>query len=311
MRFWFYVFTFVWINCSLIVVPELMASEPKIRIVTTTTTLASLAKELAGDWVQVEAIASPRRDLHHFVPTPKDVLITKKADVMIHHGLQAEPWLLPLLHAAANRQLLEGAGHLIDVSAGIKALEMPVSISRREGDIHPMGNPHYWLDPENAKRMAQNLAMELARLYPEKSESLRQRRESLESRLDAAFRDWTARLQPFAGAALVTYHRSWSYFAQRFEFRVIGEVEPKPGIPPTGQHMAGLIETMRREHARVIIREPYLEKRTPEKIAQAVKAQVIELLQFVDPGHGVDDYIALMNYNVTTLEKALKSEDAT
>jgi len=309
MRFWFYVFTFVWINCSLTEVPELLASEPKIRIVTTTTTLASLAEELAGDWSEVEAIASPKRDLHQFTPTPKDVLITKKADVFVHHGLQAEPWLQPLLHAAANRQLLEGTGHLLDVSTGVPVLEMPVSVSRLEGDIHPMGNPHYWLDPENAKRMAQNLAAELARLYPEKSESLRQRRENWEARLDAAFQDWKTRLQPFAGSALVTYHRSWSYFAQRFEFRIIGEVEPKPGIPPTGQHMAGLIEAMRREHARVIIREPYLEKRTPEKIAQAVRAQVIELLQFVDSGRGADNYIALMNHNVTTLEKALKREE--
>jgi ABC-type Zn uptake system ZnuABC Zn-binding protein ZnuA len=303
------VLTLFLVSLNLIAVPQLVASEPKIKIVTTTTTLASLVETLAGDWAQVEAIASPRRDLHQFVPTPKDVFITKKADVLIHHGLQAEPWLPPLLHAAANRQLLEGTGYLIDVSAGIEALEMPASVSRLEGDIHPMGNPHYWLDPENAKHMAQNLATELARLYPEKSASLRQRLESWEARLDAAFQDWTARLQPFAGSALVTYHRSWSYFAQRFKFRVIGEVEPKPGIPPTGQHMAGLIEAMRHEHARVIIREPYLEKRTPEKIAQAAKAQVIELLQFVDLGRGLNDYIALMTYNVTTLEKALKSEE--
>lgn len=308
MRVWFYVFTLVWTSFGLTRVPELLASEPKVRIVTTTTTLASLAEELAGDWSEVKTIASPKRDLHHIVPTPKDVLITKKADIFVHHGLQAEPWLLPLLHAASNRQLLGGTGHLIDVSTGVQALETPASVSRLEGDIHPMGNPHYWLDPENAKRMAQNLATELARLYPEKSASLHQRRENWEARLDAAFQDWKARLQPFAGSALVTYHRSWSYFTQRFEFHVIGEIEPKPGIPPTGQHMAGLIEAMRRERVRVIIREPYLEKRTPEKIAQATHAQVVELLQLVDRDRGLADYIALMNYNVTALEKALKRE---
>ncbi len=280
----------------------------KLNVVATTTTLASIAGEVAQDKILIQAIASPKQNIHHYAPTPKDVFRVKRADVFIHEGLDLEAWRQPLLDAAGNRKFLGEGKHSIDVSRGIPLLEIPATLSRADGDIHVFGNPHYIGDPENAKIIASNIAEGLANIDPENSDFYRKNAVSFNERLDAKIKDWEARLAGFQGAPVVTYHRSWSYFLKRFNLSVIGEVEPKPGIPPTAKHLAGLIQQIRDKRAQVVIKEHFEENRTPKKIAEETGIRVVNLSQAVGEPENAKDYLSLMEQNISLLEDALGSQ---
>lgn len=270
--------------------------------------MANIAGEIGQDKIRVTSIASPKQNIHHYAPTPKDVLKVKRADVLIHEGLDLEAWRQPLLDAAGNSRFLGDGKYSIDVSWGIPLLEIPTTLSRAEGDIHAFGNPHYIGDPENVKIIALNIAEGLAEVEPENADFFRGNATVFNQKLDAKIKDWEARMAGFQGATVVTYHRSWSYFVKRFNLSVIGEVEPKPGIPPTAKHLAGLIQQIRDKKAKVIIKEPFEETRTPKKIAEETGAQVVTLSQSVGEPKESKDYISLMEQNISSLETALKHE---
>lgn len=277
----------------------------KIRAVATTTYLADLLRQVAGDQVEVHAIASPKRDIHFYHPTPKDVLKVKKAQILVHSGLDLETWRDPLLQAAGNPRFLGSGEFAIDVSTGIQLLEIPTTVSRAEGDIHLYGNPHYWLDPENAETMANNIAEGLAKAYPEHADFFRKNAHEFGQKVDRRLQEWEKRLAPYRGIAVVQYHRSWPYFAKRFDLKIIGELEPKPGIPPTAKHLAKLKRAMKEQHVKAIIKETFQESRTPQKISDELKIPVVTLAQAVDEVKEAKDYISMMEYNVSALENAL------
>ena len=277
----------------------------KLDVVATTTTLASIAREVAQDKIRLQAIASPKQNIHHYAPTPKDVFRVKRADVFIHEGLDLEAWRQPLLDAAGNPRFLGDGKYSIDVSRGISLLEIPTTLSRADGDIHAFGNPHYIGDPKNAKIIALNIAEGLASVDPEKADFYRKNAVSFNERLDAKIKDWEARMTGFQGAPVVTYHRSWSYFVKRFGLSVIGEVEPKPGIPPTAKHLAGLIRQIKDKSAKVVIKEYFEENRTPKKISEETGARIINLSQAVGEPENAKDYLSLMEQNISLLEEAL------
>lgn len=291
------VFTGLWAN--------LLFAAGKMNVVATTTTLASIASEIAGDKISISVIASPKQNIHHYAPTPKDVLKVKKADVFIHQGLDLEAWRQPLLDAAGNLRFLEEGPYSIDVSKGVSLLEVPTSLSRAEGDIHLYGNPHYFGDPENVKIVALNIAEGLAKVEPGNAALYRKNAEAYIRKLDAKIKDWEARMARFQGAPVVTYHRSWSYFVRRFNLSVIGEIEPKPGIPPTAKHLAGLIRQIKDKKAEVIIKEYFEETRTPRKLAAETGARIVNLSQAVGEPKEAKDYEGLMEQNMAVLEAAM------
>jgi len=279
--------------------PNLLAAE-KIRIAATTTVLGSITGEIMGNQAEIHTVAAPKRDIHFYHPTPKDVLKVKKADVLVHGGLDLEAWRDPLLIAAGNKAFLGEGKASIDVSRGISLLEVPVSISRAEGDIHLYGNPHYWLDPENAKIMAKNISDGLGRIVPERAAEFRSRAEAFNRKIDERTKDWKKRMEPYRGTAVVTYHKSWPYFAERFGLVVVGQLEPKPGIPPTAKHLAELVRLMKERGVKLIIKESFHEKRTPEKISKETGAAVVTLLQSVGETEDARDYISMMEHNIRT-----------
>lgn len=289
----------------LLFVPSPARAEHKIRVVATTTTLASLVREIAGDKADVHAIASPNRDIHFYSPTPKDVLKVRKADVLVHSGLDFETaWRLPLVNAAANPRFLGNEEAVIDASRSVKLLEIPSTVvTRVEGDIHLFGNPHYWVDPENAAMMARSIADGLAALYPAEAEYFRGRAADFESRLRAKARDWAARLAPYAGRPVVAYHNSWVYLTERFKIKTLGFVEPKPGIPPTAKHIQQLIALMKQNGCKIIVKDSFQENRTPRRLAEATGGNVVTLSQSVGEPKQASDYLALMEHNVNELEK--------
>lgn len=280
----------------------------KIKIVTTTSTFASLAGEVTGETAEIYSVASPNQSIHFIAPTPKDVLKTKKADVFIHGGLDLETWRDPLLQAAGRKEFFTGE-RSIDASSGITLINAPGhdhpvdgSLSRLHGDIHAFGNPHYWPDPENARRIVDTLAAKLAELYPDHKDEFLARAENFKNRLNAKIENWQTRLAPYRGTKVVTYHNSWPYFLRFCGMEVLDFLEPKPGIPPTAKHLSHIIEEMRAANVKVIVREVYEEKQTPEKVAQATGAAVVTL--YMEAGQVKGRYIDLMEANVAALEKA-------
>ena len=279
------------------------ADQPKV--VATHSVLAALAREVMPD-ADIHTIAAPGRDIHFYNPTPKDVIKVKKANVFVHGGLDLESWRDPLLEAAANKKFLGAAGNSIDTSKGVQLLEIPESLSRINGDIHMHGNPHFWTDPKNAQTIVDTIAEGLAAIYPDRAAEFQSNAQAFRQKLDQKLGEWENRISRYQGKSIVTYHKSWPYFAQRFGLRVVAHLEPLPGIPPTGKHLMELTEVMKKENTKIIVREIFQDEKACKKIANQVGAQIAILSQFVGGADKQKDYLGLMEYNVTMIEEAFK-----
>lgn len=286
---------------------EAGAAIEKIKIVTTTSTLASIAKDIAGEKAEIYSIASPKRDIHFVSPTPKDVVKLKKSDVFVHAGLDLEAWRNPLLDAVGRLDLMTTGDHAIDVSKGVSLLEIPTSLSRAQGDIHAFGNPHYWLDPLNGKIIARNIAEGLARIFPGDADSFQKNADEFDRKIDGKMKEWSKSMAPFQGKAVVTYHNSWPYFTERFGLITVGHLEPKPGIPPTAKHFSKLIKLMKEKNVTLIFKESYQENKTPSRLGEETGAVVLALAQSVGNPKEASDYFNMIEYNVRSIEQTRKS----
>ena len=279
--------------------------QKSIRVTTTLTTLSSIAEAIGGDRVSATAIAAPGYDPHFIEPRPSDILRLGRSDYFIHMGLDLELWRGPLVEAAVNPRLLPGAAGDIDASVGIELLEVPGGgPNRAAGDIHIFGNPHYWLDPENVKRMAERIAGRLAAGAPGSADLFKENLRFFSRSIDEHMAGWKTTLSPFRGQRLVAYHNSWPYFARAFDLRIDLFIEPKPGIPPSGSHLVDLMAEMERGDVRVIIVEPFQPRRVAESVAKRTSGKVVELWQ--NPS-GKDSYIEMMDRNVQVLAEALRT----
>ncbi|HUE57784.1 MAG TPA: metal ABC transporter substrate-binding protein [Candidatus Udaeobacter sp.] len=278
----------------------------KIQIMTATTDLASLAQEVGGDKVDVESIARGYQDPHFVDAKPSFLLKLKRADLLIVVGLELEiGWLPPLITQSTNPKIQVGAPGYFDASRFAKILEIPTGqVTRAEGDVHPLGNPHYWLDPENGLRIAKGIADKLSQMRPDDAAYFAQRYADFELRLKQADQRWLAEMQPYEGRKIVTYHRSWPNFAEHFHLNVVGYVEPRPGIPPSPQHTVELIRQMKQENVKVIVVEPYFDLKTPNAIARETGGQVLVLPPSVGGEKEITDYFKLFDYDISKLKQA-------
>lgn len=288
------------------------ATSAPLKIVTTTEDLAAIARDIGGDAVTVEAIARGYQDPHFVEAKPSFILKFSRADLLIVVGRELEiGWLPPLINSSRNARIQVGATGYLDPSANVKILDLPTGqLTRAMGDVHPSGNPHYWLDPGNGRVIAAAIRDRLTQLDRVNQAGYAQRYADFDRRLADAERRWDTAMKPFKGTKVVTYHRSWPNFTDRFGLDVIGYVEPKPGVPPSPAHTLGLITEMKRQQVKVIIIEPYFDTKTPKQIASQTGAQVLTLAPSVGGLPGTDDYIKLFDFNinllVTTLAKAGK-----
>ena len=278
------------------------------KVITTTEDLASLAHEVGGDKITVESLAKGYQDPHFVEPKPSFIIKLHDADLLVVIGRELEiGWLPPLQTQSRNAKIQVGGGGFLDASEGVKILEIPTGqLTRAMGDVHPSGNPHYWLDPDNGRIIAKAIAARLSQIDPADKAYFDQRYADFDRRLADAQKRWDAAMAPYKGTKIVTYHRSWPNFTDRFGLDVIGYVEPKPGIPPSPSHTIELIAEMKRQGVKVILVEPYFDLKTPESIARETGAKVLVMAPSTGGVKEATDYIKLFDYDVNLVSTTLK-----
>ena len=301
-----------WLTVAAALVAAATFAQGKLNVVATTEDLGSIAREIGGDRVTVDSIARGYQDPHFVEAKPSFILKLQKADVLIVVGRELEiGWLPPLEQQSRNGKIQPGAEGYLDASLQAQILEVPTGqITRAMGDVHPLGNPHYWLDPENGKRIAKEIADKFAELRPNDRAYFQQRLADFTTRLDAAEKGWAAKMAPYKGTKIVTYHRSFPNFAERYGLDIIGYVEPRPGIPPTPQHTLDLINEMKRQNVKLVLVEPYFDLKTPNSIGRETGAQVLVMPPSVGGVKETTDYFKLFDYDINLLVTAIQKSGA-
>jgi len=285
------------------------SSSGKLTVVATTPDLAALAKAIGGDAVEVKALAKPTEDPHYVDAKPSHIVTLNRADVLIEGGAELElGWLPPLLESARNGKIAAGSPGRIVASQGVSMLEVPATFDRSRGDIHPFGNPHFLLDPLNVKLIVAQIAEHFALVDPKEAALFKANLETFDAALDVKLAEWQKQLAPYRGAKIVTYHRDFVYLAQRFNLEVVETLEPKPGIAPSPAHLAKVIATMKAKNARVILVQPYQNRKTAETVARQTNAVVLDIGQQPGALKNTDTYFELMDYMVGTLATALRGQ---
>lgn len=316
----------------------------QLRVVATTTDVTCLADSVGGSLVTVTSIGTGREDVHMLAAKPSFMVQANRADLWIRQGLELEIGFEPLvIEGARNPDIHPGRRGHLDVSRGVHLLDVPTGpVDRSMGDVHPMGNPHYHLDPLNGRIMARNILDRLVELDPDNRETFTKNYQAFIERLDRAMfgdeaaeaveaerlwslhtagtldalleeRDlpaggWHALLAPWRGTRLVTYHRSWGYFARRFGLVVVDELEPKPGIPPSPRHLASLVARMQALDVKVILMEPFYSRRAPDLVAERTGAVVVEVGNMVGSEPAASDYIRMIDNIVRRMAEALEGQ---
>jgi zinc/manganese transport system substrate-binding protein len=288
--------------CYLFLASSAMAAQP-VPVVTTTTDIAAIVKAIGGDHVAVESIAKGYQDPHFVEAKPSFVRVVNRARMLFNVGLELEVGWLPLLiQGARNPSLM-----VVDLSQGVSVLEKPSGpVSRAQGDVHPLGNPHYWLDPRNGVIMARRIAQQLKTIEPGDSAYFDQNFTAFESDLTNRRKRWEEQMAPFRGAELVTYHKEWEYLVKWLSLNVLGYVEDKPGIPPTPRHLEELVQTMQQRKVKALLASNYTNPNVPKSIADKTSAKLVMLASSVGGEESIRNYGDLFEAIVGKLAGALK-----
>jgi zinc/manganese transport system substrate-binding protein len=302
----------VWLIVALVTLMLAIApgAARKLRVVATTNDLKWAVEQIGGKNVEVVALMHPLQNPHTVQPRPSFIVQLNRADLLVRIGLDyEETWLPPLVEESRNPKIRRGGVGDVDASIGIPLLEIPQGrVTREQGEVHIFGNPHYWLDPENMKIIARNIANGLRRIDPANADEYERNLKRLERMMDDLLDETLKLAAPLRGEKFVAYHTTWSYLANRYGFRIIGYLEPKPGIPPSASHLADLIVRMRQEKVKVIIKEPFYENRTPNMVAQRTGAKVVEICPTVGGEPDTETYPKLLRHILTKLVNAVQSE---
>ena len=280
----------------------------KLDVVATTPDLAAVAQEIGGNLISLTTLTRPTEDPHFVDAKPSFIVKLNRADALIEGGAELElGWLPSLLEGARNPKLASGAPGRIACAEGVELLEVPATLNRAQGDVHAMGNPHFMSDPVNAKIAARHIAEAFCRLDSKSCDFYRENLAKFSQRLDGKLAEWQKALAPFQGKRVAAYHNTWPYFSKRFGLRIDLFLEPKPGIPPAPAHLAEVISKMQAEQIRVIIVEPYQNRKTAETVAADTGGVVIDLAQYPGGVRGTEGgYVQLMDHLVHAVASAME-----
>ena len=284
-----------------------MSAHAKLKVVATLPDLASLAREVGGDKVEVSAMAKPTEDSHFVDARPSFVVQLRDADVLIDGGAELEiGWLPPLLQNARNPKIEVGKPGRVQASQGVRLMNIPTNATRAAGDVHSLGNPHFVVDPIIAKTVALHIAQALSALDAPNAAAYDANYKKFEATINAKLQEWGAAMLPFKGQSVVAYHDSWVYFAHRFGLNIDTFLEPKPGIPPSPSHLAEVIEKMKAQKIKAVIVEPFHDRKIAEKVASSTGAKVVDFAQYPGGLPNTDSYVKLIDKLVANLSAALK-----
>ncbi len=294
------------IACTVLLTGLAWAASP-LNVVATLSTFGDLAKTIGGDHVKVAIIASPKFNPHFIEPKPSDVLKTQKAQLFVHAGLGLEEaWRGPLVNASGNRDIRPGGPRQLDLSVGVSLLEVPDhAVSRSEGDIHLFGNPHYWINPDNAKIMAGTIAGKLSEMDPANAADYQKNLSGFTAAIDAKIPEWKDKIAPFAGKEIIGYHNEWPYLMAFLGLKMDKFLEPKPGIPPGPKQTQYLMEYMKANGVKVVVQASYYPTKAADALARDVGGKSVLLCQGVGENDDASDFIHMMDYNVNALAQAL------
>ena len=281
-----------------------------LKVATSLTDLASVAQLVGGKHVTAQSLCRGYED-PHFVPAkPSLMKAIQHADVFVSVGLELDGGWLPLvLPGSRNPRIQPGAKGFVDASQGVQVLEKPVgTVSRAEGDIHPLGNPHYYLDPKALEVVADHLADVFSQLDPTNAADYAANAKSFDGKMDASLERWEKQMEPYKGAAIVPYHRNFIYFADRFGLKLFGTVEPKPGIPPSPHYLTDLAESMKKAGVKVVAYQPYYNADASHEVAKRAGATAVEVATEVGGLPGTDDVFSKFDALVSSLAGALSGK---
>jgi ABC-type Zn uptake system ZnuABC Zn-binding protein ZnuA len=280
----------------------------QLKVVTSTTDLYDIAKAVGGDRISATHIGEGYQDPHFIEAKPSFVLQLRNADVWAFVGLDLEiGWMPLLLDGARNPKIKFGGPGYVDVSKVIPVLDTPQgNVDRSMGDVHPLGNPHYWLDPENGRRIARLFKAKFTELDPSHASTYDTNEKAFEARLNAAERGWQDELSAIRGKPVVAWHTSWRYFAEYNKMNIVAYMEPKPGVPPSPSHLYEVIQAVKRSGAKALVMEPFYDRKVADLVARQTGIKVLILPPSVGGIKGVNDYVSLLKYDMAQLAAAVR-----
>ncbi len=249
-----------------------------LKVDTTYSTMGKITQKIGGDLVTVTVLGSAKYDPHFIVPKPSLIAKLRRADLLIMNGGGLElGWLPPLLRAANNAKIQNGAKGLLDMSHYISMIDVPTSVSRAFGDVHAQGNPHYTTDPHQVLVMAEAIKQKLIQLDPEHEKTYQENFNTFQKKWQKYLQNFDAKMQMCQGKKIVQYHELYNYFLKRYDIQSIGNIEPLPGIAPSSKHTLALIMSIRQNHVKTILQDVYHERKTAVFIADktGTKVQII------------------------------------
>jgi zinc/manganese transport system substrate-binding protein len=284
-----------------------VVAQAKINVVATLPDFGSIAEAVGGEHVKVTTIARGTEDAHFVDARPSFIRVLNQADVLIEGGVDLEiGWLPPLVQAARNGKILANApGHLV-LGRFVELLDVPQGpIDRSMGDVHPSGNPHYWLDPVNGGIIARKIAETFANVDEGHAAEYAANARAFSEKLAEKMSEWEKKMEPFRGTKVITYHKSYDYFARRFGLEIVGQLEPRPGLEPSASHITSLVRRAQEEGVKLVLIEPFRPRRTAEHAASAMSAKLLILPEKVGATKKARDYFSLFDEEISIIAAAL------
>jgi len=275
--------------------------QAKVKIVASLTDLADIAEQVGGKYVSVVSIARGPQDPHYVEVLPSSMMKVKRADIYLMVGMELDQWAEQIIDGSRNRHL-----RIVDCSENIERLDVPTrKVDASMGDIHPNGNPHYWLDPDNGKVIARTITRNLIEVDPKHAGEYESNLKIFLRSIDELEVIWDQKYQELQGKRVIYYHDTWPYFNHHFGLQAAGFIEPKPGIMPTPTHLDHLIHLIRGQNIRVIAMEPYFSNKAPQYLKEKTGVAIVRMAQSVGAEPGVNTYQEMITYNLETLLEAL------
>jgi zinc/manganese transport system substrate-binding protein len=274
----------------------------ELKVVTTLSFLGDIVSQIGKDKVKVETLIDGKQDPHFIEPRPSMVIKMRDADMVVKIGMALDMWVDSIIDASRNKKVMFGQKGYLDVSVGIEKLDkIEGKVDGRLGDVHPQGNPHYWLDPENIKIIAKNVAYKLSELSPENKEYFEKNLEQYLNLLNIKISQWKEKLSSLNEKNIVIYHRSWNYFAKRFNLNIIAELEPLPGIPPSASHLSEVVNIIKQNKVKFILKETFYPNKPAQFVSQQTGVKIVNVPNDVGGTNGVNSYLDLMDYIVNKI----------